>query len=144
MPQARSGRALRCGVDSDHSPERLHEAVSDVCLVSENPLGGGHPLQYALKLYIAGQSSKMRKAIANLREICEAEMSGRYELEVIDVLEHPQRAEEDRILATPTLVKQSPLPLRRVIGDLSNKEQLILGLELPRANDDRGGREELS
>jgi circadian clock protein KaiB len=69
-------------------------------------------------------------AIANLRRICEQELRGKYELEVIDVLEQPQMAEDEKILATPTLIKQLPPPLRRVIGDLSDKEKVLLGLEV--------------
>ncbi len=69
-------------------------------------------------------------AIANLRRICEAELGAQYDLEIIDVVEHPQIAEAQRILATPTLVKQLPLPLRRVIGDLSDREKVLFGLEL--------------
>ena len=62
--------------------------------------------------------------------MCESDLSGRYELEIIDVLEHPEKAEQDKILATPTLIKQLPPPLRRVIGDLSDSEKVLLGLEL--------------
>jgi circadian clock protein KaiB len=69
-------------------------------------------------------------AIANLKRICEQELGGAYELEIIDVLKDPQLAEDDKILATPTLIKQLPPPLRRVIGDLSDKEKVLLGLEL--------------
>jgi circadian clock protein KaiB len=65
-----------------------------------------------------------------LRRICEQDLGGQYQLEIIDVLEHPQRAEDDKILATPTLIKQLPPPLRRVIGDLSDKEKVLLGLEV--------------
>jgi circadian clock protein KaiB len=69
-------------------------------------------------------------AIANLRRICEQELRGQYDLEIIDVLENPQAAEDEKILATPTLIKQLPPPLRRVIGDLSDKEKVLLGLEV--------------
>jgi circadian clock protein KaiB len=69
-------------------------------------------------------------AIANLRRICEQELQGQYQLEIIDVLENPQAAEDEKILATPTLIKQLPPPLRRVIGDLSDKEKVLLGLEV--------------
>lgn len=71
-------------------------------------------------------------AIANLRRLCEHELKGEYHLEIIDVLEHPQAAEDARILATPTLIKQLPPPLRRVIGDLSDKDKVLLGLEVRR------------
>ncbi len=92
-----------------------------------------------MKLYVTGTSPRAEVAIANLRQICEQELSGKYQLEIIDVLEQPQTAEDDRILATPTLIKQLPPPLRRVIGDLSDKEKVLLGLELRRdaTNSDR-------
>jgi circadian clock protein KaiB len=97
---------------------------------------------YVLKLYVTGTSPRTETAIRNLRRICDEELSGQYELEIVDVLKSPQVAEDDRILATPTLIKQLPPPLRRVIGDLSDKEKVLLGLEVqsrpaaPRATDD--------
>lgn len=87
-------------------------------------------LTYILKLYVTGSSPRAEVAIANLRRICEDDLHGQYSLEIIDVLEHPDVAENDKILATPTLIKQLPPPLRRVIGDLSNKEKVLLGLEV--------------
>jgi circadian clock protein KaiB len=95
------------------------------------PTGGPLPT-YLLKLYVTGTSPRAEVAIANLRRICEQELRGQYQLEIIDVLEHPQIAEDDRILATPTLIKQLPPPLRRVIGDLSDKDKVLLGLEVRR------------
>jgi len=86
--------------------------------------------KYVLTLYVTGSSPRTRTAIDNLNRICAQELDGRYELEIVDVLEHPQRAEDERILATPTLIKQLPPPLRRVIGDLSDKEKVLLGLEV--------------
>ena len=83
-----------------------------------------------LRLYVTGKTSKAEVAIQNLRHICEQELRGQYELQVIDVLEHPQMAEDEKILATPTLIKRLPPPLRRVIGDLSDKEKVLLGLEV--------------
>lgn len=91
---------------------------------------GGAAPRYLLKLYVTGRTSKSALAIANLRRICADELAGRFELEIIDVLEHPQAAEDDRILATPTLIKRLPPPLRRVIGDLSDKQKVLLGLEV--------------
>jgi circadian clock protein KaiB len=91
---------------------------------------------YILKLYISGNSPRAQAAIANLRRICEEDLAGRYSLEIVDVLEHPDAAEADKILATPTLVKQLPPPLRRVIGDLSDKEKVLLGLEVHTRRDD--------
>jgi len=81
-------------------------------------------------LYVTGSSARAELAVANLRRICEQELSDQYELRVIDVLQQPQLAEDEKILATPTLIKELPPPLRRVIGDLSDKEKVLLGLEL--------------
>jgi circadian clock protein KaiB len=83
-----------------------------------------------LRLFVTGTSPRAQVAIANLRRICDQELHGQYELEIIDVLENPQLAEDEKILATPTLIKQLPPPLRRVIGDLSDKEKVLLGLEV--------------
>lgn len=93
------------------------------------------PDRYLLKLYITGRSPRAERAIANLRRLCKEELEGCYELEIIDVLEHPQLAENDRILATPTLIKQLPPPLRRVIGDLSNRDKVLLGLDVRPRNE---------
>ena len=79
---------------------------------------------------MTGTSPRSKVAIANLQRLCEQELLGEYELEIVDVLENPQRAEDEKILATPTLIKQLPLPLRRVIGDLSDKDKVLLGLEV--------------
>ena len=83
-----------------------------------------------LKLYVTGKTDNSEKAISNLKAILETELKGLYTLEVIDVLEHPQLAEEDKILATPTLTKVLPPPVRKIIGDLSDKEKVLLGLDL--------------
>ena len=79
---------------------------------------------------MTGASPRTKVAIENLKRICEQELEGLYELEIIDVLEFPQLAEDEKILATPTLIKQLPPPLRRVIGDLSDKEKVLFGLEV--------------
>jgi circadian clock protein KaiB len=88
------------------------------------------PIKYLLKLYITGQTPRSHRAIQNLHTTCEKLLDGKYDLVVIDVLEHPELAEEDKILATPTLMRLSPPPLRRVIGDLSDTKQVLLGLDL--------------
>jgi circadian clock protein KaiB len=88
---------------------------------------------------VTGRSPRAETAIENLRRICEEELEGEYELEIIDVLEDPDAADHDKILATPTLIKQLPPPLRRVIGDLSNKDKVLLGLDVRRRS---GVREE--
>lgn len=101
--------------------------------------------KYLLRLFVTGASSRTGIAIANLHRICEEELQGQYELEIIDVLEFPDLAETEKILATPTLIKSLPLPLRRVIGDLSNTEKVLMGLEVRLApggsgDADRGAR----
>lgn len=83
-----------------------------------------------LRLYVTGSSARSRKAIANLRRIAREELAGTFEIAVVDVLERPQLAEDEKIMATPTLVKYLPPPLRRVIGDLSDTEKVLLGLDL--------------
>jgi circadian clock protein KaiB len=86
--------------------------------------------QYLIKLYVTGQTPRAQQAISNLRRICEQELEGQYDLIVIDVLERPQLAEDEKILATPTVVKELPQPIRRIIGDLSDTERVLVGLDL--------------
>ena len=88
------------------------------------------PKAYVLRLYIAGQTPKSVLAIINLREICETHLQGRYEIEIIDLLENPQLAQGDQILALPTLVRRLPEPIKKIIGDLSNRERVLVGLDL--------------
>jgi len=83
-----------------------------------------------LTLYITGHTSKSNRAIENLRNLCKGEMKGKIDIKIVDVLEHPQLAEDEKILATPTLVKSLPTPIRRIIGDLSQTEKVLLGLDL--------------
>jgi circadian clock protein KaiB len=85
---------------------------------------------YILKLYVTGKTPRSEWAIVNLQRICEQEFPGQYELIIIDVLQRPQLAEDEKIFATPTLVKELPPPLRRIIGDLSNTEQVLIGLDI--------------
>ena len=85
-------------------------------------------MTYVLRLFVTGKTPRAELAIANIRRICEEELRGRYQLEIIDVLENPAAAEDERVLATPTLIKQLPPPLRRVIGDLTDKEKVLFGL----------------
>lgn len=86
--------------------------------------------KYLLRLFITGRTAKSERCIANLQAICEKELNGEYELEIIDVLERPQLAEDEKILATPALIKKLPPPVRRLIGDLSDTEKVLLGLDL--------------
>lgn len=89
---------------------------------------GGEP--WRLRLYVAGRSPKCVAALENLRRFCEERMPGQYEIEVVDLLENPRLAKDDQIVAIPTLVRRLPEPLRRIIGDLSNAERMLVGLDL--------------
>jgi len=90
---------------------------------------------YKFRLFVTGETGRSRQAADNLRELCEAHVAGIYELEVIDVLDHPERAEEDRIIATPTVIRLVPVPPKRVIGDLSDLELAAIALDLPYSQD---------
>jgi circadian clock protein KaiB len=89
-----------------------------------------NPNTWELRLYVAGQTTKSVTALANLRRYCEEHLVDRYTLEVIDLLKHPQLAEGDQILAIPTLVRKVPEPIRKIIGDLSNEEKVLVGLDI--------------
>ncbi|PAV03414.1 circadian clock KaiB family protein [Methanobacterium bryantii] len=92
--------------------------------------------KYILRLFVAGINPKSRRAIENLMEILEENLKDQYELEIIDIYQQPIFAKEGQIVAAPTLIKELPPPLRRFVGDLSNKEKLLLGLELKSKNDE--------
>lgn len=86
--------------------------------------------RYVLRLYVTGTTPRSMRAVVNIRKICEEHLRGRYNLEVIDILQHPTLAEGEQIIAAPTLIKKLPLPLRRFIGDMSQTERILLGLDL--------------
>jgi circadian clock protein KaiB len=90
----------------------------------------GAPEVWVLRLYVAGQTPKSLTAFANLKRLCDAHLQGQYEIEVIDLLENPQLAAGDQILAIPTLVRKLPTPVKKIIGDLSNTERVLVGLDL--------------
>ena len=92
----------------------------------------GHE-HYLLRLYVTGMTPRSREAIARIKAICEEHLAGRYELEVIDIYQQPTLAQGEQIIATPTLIKKLPLPLRRLVGDLSDKQRVLLGLDLREA-----------
>ena len=89
--------------------------------------------RYVLRLYVTGMTPRSTRAIENVRKICEEHLQGRYDLEVIDIYQQPTLAKGEQIIAAPTLIKKLPLPLRRVIGDMSSTERVLLGLDLRRA-----------
>lgn len=90
--------------------------------------------KYVLRLYITGMTPNSRRAVENIKNICEKYLEGRYELVVIDIFQEPKLAEGEQIIAAPTLIKQLPHPLRRLIGDMSNTEKVLLGLDLRQEN----------
>jgi len=85
---------------------------------------------HLLRLYVAGQTPRSIAAFANLKRICEEHLAGRYQIEVVDLIQNPQLAKGDQILAVPTLVRRLPEPVRKIIGDLSNKERVLVGLDI--------------
>jgi circadian clock protein KaiB len=94
--------------------------------------------KFLLKLYVTGDTPRAERAITNLRQICEHELPDQYELVIIDVLENPQLAEEEKIMVTPTLVRELPPPRRRIIGDLTDTARVLLGLNLNYSIEQRG------
>lgn len=88
------------------------------------------PIQWELRLYIAGNTQKSMTALSNLKKYCEEHLKGLYRIEVVDLLKNPQLAAGDQILAVPTLVRKVPVPIRKIIGDLSNEEKVLVGLNI--------------
>ncbi len=97
--------------------------------------------EFKLELYVVGHSSNSRAALSNLRRICDEKLKGRYDLQVVDVLEQPELAEAANVIATPALVKRAPLPVRMIVGDLTQTERVLHGLDLD-ADDAEGGSSE--
>jgi circadian clock protein KaiB len=90
--------------------------------------------KYVLRLYVTGMTPKSTQAIANVQKLCERHLAGRYELKVIDIYQQPQLAKREQIIATPTLIKKLPLPLRKLIGDMSDTERFLVGIDLKLKN----------
>jgi circadian clock protein KaiB len=86
--------------------------------------------QYILRLYVAGMTSRSTRAVENVRAFCEKHLEGRYDLQVVDVYQQPALARSEQLIAAPTLIKKLPLPLRRLIGDMSNEDRILVGLDL--------------
>jgi circadian clock protein KaiB len=98
-------------------------------------LSADAPEQWRLRLYVAGQSPKSLKAFSNLMRMCEEHLNSRYDIEIVDLLENPQLAAGDEIVAIPTLVRRLPAPMRKIIGDLSDSDRVLIGLQLDRGPD---------
>jgi circadian clock protein KaiB len=95
-----------------------------------------HTERYILRLYVTGMTSRSSRAVDNLRAICDEYLEGRYDLEVIDIYQQPVLTKGEQIIAAPTLIKKLPLPMRRIIGDMSNRERVLVGLDLVHASRD--------
>lgn len=103
-----------------------HEPIDDDARGPED----AEPPRYVLKLYVTGSTPRSTRAIENMRRICAAELEGQYTLTVIDIYQHPEAAREQQIVAAPTLVRVLPEPLRRIVGDLSDREKVLAGLDV--------------
>jgi circadian clock protein KaiB len=111
-------------------------------MATEMKRGPDNPRQAAsaewlLKLYVAGQTPKSLAAFANLKRICETHLKGKYEIELVDLLVNPALARGDQIVAVPSLVRQLPTPMKKIIGDLANEERVLVGLDLRQTSADR-------
>jgi circadian clock protein KaiB len=95
--------------------------------------------RYVLRLYVTGMTSRSARAVKNLQAICDEYLHGRYDLEVIDIYQQPVLVKGEQIIAAPTLVKKLPLPMRRIIGDMSNRDRVLLGLDLVPSSKKMGG-----
>jgi circadian clock protein KaiB len=107
--------------------ERDNAEALEEALAADEPAA-----HYSLRLFVTGTTPRSVRAIRNIRAICEDHLQGRYDLEVIDVYQHPERIQPEQIVVIPTLVKEQPLPLRKMIGDLSNTERVLAGLDIVR------------
>jgi circadian clock protein KaiB len=94
--------------------------------------------RYVLRLYVTGMTNRSERAVRNLQAICDEYLKGRYDLEVVDIYQQPVLAKGEQIIAAPTLIKKLPLPMRRIIGDMSNRQRTLLGLDLLRSPDQGG------
>lgn len=104
--------------------------AADTLAAFADAAADGDNARYVLRLYVTGTTRNSARAIVNIRKICEEHLQGRYELEIVDISLHPALAEGEQIIAAPTLIKLLPLPLRRFIGDMSQTERVLLGLDL--------------
>lgn len=114
-------------------PGRMKRKKSDTIAVFEQSLSKKPQKErYVLRLYVTGMTPRSTEAFAMIKGICDEHLEGRYDLEVVDIYQHPYLAKDEQIIAVPTLVKKLPVPLRRLIGNLSDKDRVLLGLDLRR------------
>jgi circadian clock protein KaiB len=121
---------------ADKQKKRTISATKKFEAALANPEGAGRngKEKYVLKLYITGMTARSQQALRNLKKVCHDYLGDNYELEVIDIYQQPTLAKGDQIIAVPTLIKKLPLPLRRLIGDLSQEDRIVLGLDLKPRN----------
>ena len=110
----------------------------DEIQVFERALGTPSGDRYIFQLFVTGTTPRSMRAIQNLRKMCDTHLEGRYEMKVVDIYQHPEQARSDQILVTPTLIKSMPLPIRRLIGDLSNTERVLISLDIVAARGANG------
>lgn len=110
--------------------KKKKEEAKGITSAFDHAMAGLHEDKYILRLFIAGSTSKSILALTNLKKICEEYLEGRYDLEVIDLYQNPVLAIDEQIIAAPTLIKKLPLPFRRIIGDMSDIEKVLMGLEI--------------
>lgn len=108
----------------------MNDTGNAACDAYEHALEDARDARYVLRLYVTGMTPRSTQAVATIKAVCEEHLAGRYDLEVIDIYQHPVLARDEQIIAAPTLVKKLPAPLRRLIGDLSDTERVLLGLDL--------------
>ena len=109
----------------------------------ERAIAESKTAEYVLRLYIAGSTPASTRAIENIKNICEKNLKGHYELEVIDLYQQPDKAKDEQIIVSPTLLKKLPLPLRRIVGDLSDSDRVLVGLNLQKKQSDTKNSGEL-
>ena len=117
-------------MDDEENRTETENQEAGVSIPEREPRQDADTELWDLRLYVAGQTPKSMAAIANLQRFCEAHLAGKYHIEVVDLVAEPQLARTDQILAIPTLVRRLPPPLRKIIGDLSNSERVLVGLDL--------------
>ena len=110
--------------------DRPAQAIAPAAPAPVDESAGESGEHYTLRLYVAGMTSRSARAVENVRSFCEKHLEGRYDLQVIDVYQQPSLARSEQLIAAPTLIKKLPLPLRRLIGDMSNEDRVLVGLDL--------------
>jgi len=127
-PPAATARRAKAAAPARKTPA-LDSSAEFEKLLRQAPDGQ----RFVLRLYVTGNTVRSGQAIANIRSLCEEYLPGRYDLEVVDVYQQPEEAAKDQVIAAPTLIKELPFPVKRLIGDLSNRDKVLLGLDLKEA-----------